>query len=413
MGGIPGKLIRVLTIFYVAGRDFVADKCGVRSSALTFYSTLSLVPILALLFGIAKGFGFEDRLKRNIVESADQNQEIFLKMFEFAENTLRNARGGVVAGIGVIILVYTLLRTISLVEDSFNDIWEVKKARTWVRKFTDYLSITLLAPFLLIFSSSVTVFVSSNVQEVAQKIGIESVVGPLLEFGLELTPYILIWILFLGVYMIMPNKKVNFSSGLFAAVVAGSLYQVVEWVYIGFQIGVSKYNAIYGSFAALPLFLIWVQTSWNIVLFGAELSYAFQNLDELLLEKKNKQPSPIQKLKLSLLVMKALVQHYSDKVPFISASQIAAEADIPLHKTHNILYDLEQCNLVVSTDDAEENHLYQPARDADQLNVSFVIESLIGEEGEKLEGHPEMDHLLEGLKKDILISTGNKRVAEI
>ena len=120
--GIPGHVVKLVTILFVAGRDFIADKGGIRASALTYYSTLSLVPVLALIFGIAKGFGLEDKLKATILESSDQNQEIFLVVFNFAENALRNAKGGVVAGIGVVILIYTLLNTISLVEDSFNDI---------------------------------------------------------------------------------------------------------------------------------------------------------------------------------------------------------------------------------------------------------------------------------------------------
>lgn len=410
--GLPGQLVKLMTILFVAGRDFISDKVGIRASALTYYSTLSLVPVLALVFGISKGFGLEDKLKATILESTDQNREIFLMVFNFAENALRNAKGGVVAGIGVVILIYTLLNTISLIEDSFNDVWDVKKARTWLRKFTDYLSITLLAPFLLIFSSSVTVFISANIQNIANRTGISTVAEPAINWGLQLIPFALIWLLFAALYMIMPNTKVKFSSALVAAVIAGSMYQGVEWLYISFQIGVSKYNAIYGSFAALPLFLIWLQTSWNIVLFGAEISYAHQNLNELLLEKKKSKSTPLSRFKYSIIVLKALVTHYSDKVPFVSPKQISEEANIPLHRTLNVLNVLESCNLVVSID-VNNEILYQPARDKDQLNVSFVIESLLGDEGDKLEAHPEIEQLLEQLKTDLTNQSGKKKVFEV
>jgi membrane protein len=122
------------------------------------------VPILALFFGIAKGFGLHENLRQNIMESASQNQEMFLYLFDFAEKTLENAKGGLVAGIGIIVLLYTILNTLSLIEDSFNAIWRVKQARTILRKFTDYLSMMLLAPFMLIFSSSITVFLSTNLK---------------------------------------------------------------------------------------------------------------------------------------------------------------------------------------------------------------------------------------------------------
>ena len=265
---------------------------------------------------------------------------------------------------------------------------------------------------MLVASSSVTVVIAANVSKVAQKTGIVEFVGPLLNFGINLIPYLLIWLLFMGLYLVMPNKKVNFLSALFAGIVAGSMYQIVELVYIGFQVGVSKYNAIYGSFAALPLFLIWVQTSWNIVLFGAELSYAFQNIDSLILEQKKTQPTAYQKLKHSMSVLKALLHHYSDKKPLITAEQIAREANIPIHKTLNMLTDLEECNLVVSHEENDET-LFQPARSSEQLDVSFVIESLIGDEKDNGEEHPELEVVIAQLKEDIRKNTGKLKIADL
>lgn len=405
--GWPKRGIRVLQILFVTGRDYVEDKCAIRASALTFYSALSLVPILALLFGIAKGFGFEESLKQKILSTSDQNQEVFLHMFEFAENTLVNAKGGVVAGIGILLLLYTLIKTIALVENAFNEIWDVKQARTWLRKFTDYMSITLLAPFLLIFSGSITVFIEANVQHVSEYLGIYHIIGPALNFALNFTSYVLIWLLFLAIYMIMPNRTVKFSSALIAAVVAGSAYHVVNWVYITFQVGVSKYNGIYGSFAALPLFLIWVQTSWTIVLFGAELSYAIQNINEVIRTYKKKTARPFQQLKYSLLVMRSLVNHYPDKHPFQTADDLANELNIGLDRVVNVLHDLEEANLVVLVDNDGVIH-YQPSRDSKDLNVLFIIESLLGENEKELpEEHQDIEELVEQLKADLANSKGN------
>ena len=406
LGGLPRLGIRIVQIGYLASRDYVSDKCAVRASALTFYSVLSLVPVLALLFGIAKGFGFEEKMKNRILESTDQNRDLFVQMFSFAENTLHSAKGGIIAGIGILLLLYTVIKTISLVEDTFNDIWHVKQARTILRKFTDYLSITLLAPVLLVFSGSAAVFLSSNIEAVADKMGILSLVGPLLSFFLNLFPYVLIWLLFLSIYMIMPNRKVKFKSAMIAAIVAGSIYQVVSWAYIVFQVGVSKYNGIYGSFAALPLFLIWLQTSWTIVLFGAELSYVIQNIEELALTFKKGKISPFQKLKFSIKVLKTLLSHSPDEKPYRTSLQISDETGISPDRVEDILFELEKNNLVVEVEREAEVY-FQSARDSKELNVVYIIETLLGKDESLLE-KDEIDQWLEQLKTDMHSSKGNR-----
>ena len=405
LGGLPRLGIRIVQIGYLASRDYVSDKCAVRASALTFYSVLSLVPVLALLFGIAKGFGFEEKMKNRILESTDQNRDLFVQMFSFAENTLHSAKGGIIAGIGILLLLYTVIKTISLVEDTFNDIWDVKQARTILRKFTDYLSITLLAPLLLVFSGSAAVFLSSNIEEVADKMGILSLVGPLLSFFLNLFPYVLIWLLFLSIYMIMPNRNVKFKSAMIAAILAGSIYQVVSWAYIVFQVGVSKYNGIYGSFAALPLFLIWLQTSWAIVLFGAELSYVIQNIEELALTFKKGKISPFQKLKFSIKVLKTLLSHGPDEQPLRTSLQISDETRISPDRVEDVLFELEKNNLVIKVERETEKY-FQSARDSKELNVVYVIENLLGKDESPIE-KDEIDQWLEQLKNDMHSSKGN------
>jgi len=413
IGGFLGWLLKVLRVFIVSGRDFIEDKCSLRASALTFYSILSLVPILALFFGIAKGFGLDENLREKILASSSQNQEMFLYLFDFAEKTLENAQGGIVAGIGIVVLLYTILNTLSLVEESFNAIWRVKQARSLLRKFTDYLSMMLLAPFMLIFSSSITVFLSANIKTVAEKAGVEVVIGPILDFGLQLTPLFIIWLLFLSVYMIMPNKKVNFKGALFAAIVSGTAYYGFEWAYITFQVGVSKYNAIYGSFAALPLFLVWLQISWTLVLFGAELSFAYSSMDELVMEHRKKEPSTFERLKVSIIILSELVKHYEDIKPFRSVKEIAEATDLQQQRINSIIEDLVQLDLVV-TKEENKQMVYQPARDKDQLTIAFVIESLIGADDAIVPDKVNyVNDLIARVLKDVKQSGGNVPLSEI
>ncbi len=413
IGGFLGWLLKVLRVFIVSAQDFIEDKCSLRASALTYYSILSLVPILALFFGIAKGFGLDENLRENIMNSTSQNQEMFLYLFDFAEKTLENAQGGLVAGIGIIVLLYTILNTLSLVEESFNAIWRIKQARSLMRKFTDYLSMMLIAPFMLIFSSSITVFLSANIKSVAEKAGVEMVIGPVLDFILNFTPLFLIWLLFLALYLIMPNKKVDLKGAIFAAIVAGSAYYGFEWAYISFQVGVSKYNAIYGSFAALPLFLIWLQISWTLVLFGAELSFAYSMMDELVLEHRKKEPSAFERIKVSLIILSELVLHYEDEKPFRSVKEISEATDLQLHRINTVIEELIDRNLIVSKE--EDNQMvYQPARDKAQLNVAYVLETWLGKDNVEVPERMEfVNSVLAKISNDVKSSAGNLRLSEI
>ena len=199
------------------------------------------------------------------------------KVIEFAQSLLQTTKGGLIAGIGLVILFWSVIKVLSHIEASLNEIWEVKQHRSWSRKFSDYTAVMLISPLLILLSSSATVFITSYVHDISSHVALFGLISPLILSFLKLVPYILIWILFTVIYVFMPNTKVNLKSGVIASLVACVIYQIAQIVYISFQIGASKYNAIYGSFAALPLFLMWVQISWWIVLFGAELSFASQN----------------------------------------------------------------------------------------------------------------------------------------
>jgi len=269
--------IRAVRIGMLAIEGFQKDNCMFRASALTFYSLLSIVPVLAMAFGFAKGFGFEKSLERQLYERFQGQEEVFSQATNFANSLLENTKGGLIAGIGILLLFWTIIRVLGNIESAFNRIWRIKKARGIGRKISDYLSAMLICPVLFIVSSTATVVVTSLVRLVVEKISVLGTIGPAIFFILQWLPFAVMWILFTFVYLFMPNGKIQFKSGLFAGVVGGTLYQIFQNVYVAFQIGVAQYNAIYGSFAALPLFLVWLQVSWMIVLFGAEISYAHQN----------------------------------------------------------------------------------------------------------------------------------------
>jgi membrane protein len=275
-------LIKQLRVILLALRGFYEDRCQLRASALTFYSLLSLVPVLAMAFGVAKGFGLDTTLTEQLSALSAKfpaQKQIFDDFMVYANRLLDNTKGGAIAGIGVAVLFWTIIKMLGNIEKSFNSIWGVKKSRPIGRKLSDYLSIMLICPILFIVSSSATVFVAGRIELLVEKIALLGAISPLIFAILKLFPYCIVWVLFSFIYIFMPNAKINLRSGVLAGIVAGTIFQVVQWVYVTFQIGVAKYNAIYATFAALPLFLLWLQLSWLVVLFGAEISFAHQNVD--------------------------------------------------------------------------------------------------------------------------------------
>ncbi len=369
--------VKIVRIVILSIRGFTKDGCALRASALTFYSLLSLVPAAALAFGIAKGFGFERLLERRLVEEFHAQEEVVIKVISFSQSFLENTRGGLIAGIGVIVLLWTLLKVLSNIEHAFNTIWEVRRHRSLVRKFSDYLSIMFIGPVLIILSSSVTVFITTQVTDIIHKISILGYISGPIFTAMKLIPYGLIWALFTLVYMVMPNTRVRFSSGLVAGIAAGTMYQLTQWFYITFQVGAARFNAIYGSFAALPLFLIWLQISWFIVLFGAEISYAFQHADDYEHEPDFTNISPYYSRILSLLIAHRVVKNFvGGKAPF-TASQLSRSLNMPIRLVRSILDSLIESALFSRVPATKpDSFAYQPARDVSFFSIKHVIDAL-------------------------------------
>ena len=248
-------LIKDLRVLILALRGFFRDMCLLRASALTYYSLLSIVPLFALVFGIAKGFGLEAFIQNQIVglaERANWPPHVVERYVLFAGRLLESTKGGLVAGIGVVLLLWTAISILGNIEGAFNEIWGVRKARSLVRKFTDYIAIMVIAPILIIISSSLNVVVASKIQAIAQRIELLGALSPYIVLLLKFLPYLSIWILLVLNYIVIPNTRVSLRSAIVAGVATGTIFQVVEWIYITFQIGVSRYGPIYGSFAAMP-----------------------------------------------------------------------------------------------------------------------------------------------------------------
>ncbi len=369
--------IRQVRIILLAIRGFGEDKCQLRASALTFYSLLSVVPVVAMAFGIAKGFGFDKRLEQQLIENFQGQEEVLEKIIGFANSLLASTRGGIIAGVGVTVLFWTVIKLLGSIENSFNDIWGIKISRTMGRKFSDYLSVMLICPLLLIMASSVTVLITNYVTLIVESL---SFLGPLaggIILTLKILPYAVIWIVFTFIYFFMPNTKVTLKSALLAGIIAGTLYQGLQWFYITFQVGVAKYGAIYGSFAALPLFLVWLQLSWLVVLFGAEVSFAEQNVATYEFEPDSLKVSRRFRSLLTLRITHFCVKKFQQGEKSPRADEISDQLEIPIRLVRQILFELIEAGILseVKLDDPEAIG-FHPACTIEKITVLGVMDQL-------------------------------------
>jgi membrane protein len=265
-----------------------------------------------------------------------------------------------------------------------------------VRKFSDYISIMLIAPVLLIAASSATVFVQSRITGIVAELSILGPLAALLLLAIRFLPYCVLWILFSFIYVVMPNTRVHVKSGVFAGIVAGTIFQLWQGLYIVMQIGASKYGAIYGSFAALPLFLTWLQISWIIVLLGAEFSFAHQNVDTYELEPDCLAVSPGFKKTLSVWIAGLVVKRFVAGDEPWTANRISREREIPIRLVNEILYDLAGARVLAPVRSGDEKmDAYVPAQDPERLTVAFVLDALdsSGRETLPIPAAPELEKI--------------------
>ena len=414
--------IRCLRVVLLALNGFMNNGDQKTASVLTYYSLLNLVPLIGVAFGISKGFGLEKMIEKQILQMAEKanwQSDITSQILGFSQSLLENAKGGLIAGVGVIMLFYTVISILGKIEESFNTIWEVRRPRTLVRKFTDYLTMMVLAPILFIISSSMTVLVASQVKVIVQKIALLGSFSSAIFFCLNLFPYLSIWILFTALYLVMPNTRVRLRSGILGGIAAGTIYQVIQWIYIRFQIGVTNYGAIYGSFAALPLFLVWIQLSWTIVLFGAEISYADGHYETFGFYPDYSRISSASKKMMVLRIFHLLVKRFSQGEEPLTLDQIAYTLEIPIRLTREFLSELVEVGLVTETSKDSSNEIvFQPGRSIEQLTIQHVLDAYekrgessppqaSSEEAEKISNY------LEEISKAIEKSPANVRLKEI
>jgi len=377
LSGKKSFFLRQLRLILLAAHGIRENRMQLRASALTYYTLLAIVPIMALGFAIAKGFGFESSLEQRLLVEFPGHEEVMTQVVSYAHNLLERTKGGMMAGIGIMILFWAAINVLSHLERSLNDIWNVKKSRSIWRKFSDYLTIMILSPALVILASSVTVYIKTQVVTIVNEVTLLGGLSPLIYLLFKLLPFFIIWMLFSLIYLLMPNTKVRFRSGLLAGFIAGALYQILQHTYINFQFLIAKYNAIYGSFAALPLFLIWLHLSWMIVFFGAEVSFAHQNINTFEFDQESRRISFEMKKLLALMISHLVVRRFAEAKKALTMAQMAENLEIPIRLVHRIVGNLTESNILTEVESSEpEEPAYQPAVDSNLLSMGYIVSAL-------------------------------------
>ena len=366
---------RCLNILRRSLKTFSATEGQLRASALTYYTLFALVPVLALLFGIAKGFDLENWMKNIMLAKAPQHSDMLNWLFGFAEKTLQHTRGGVIAGVGALILFWSVIKMVGNVEAAVNRVWQVQKPRTIFRKFTDYLSFMIVVPLLLMIASSITLMLGRMLVKLTESGILGTLSSRIIDFGIHCLPYLVVWVLLTFVYLFLPNTRVQFKAALFGGVIAGTLYQLLQAGYFFVQLALSKYNAIYGSFSALPLFLVWSYLNWLTVLFGVTLSYLYQNYDYESELARDRERSDAEKRLIALIFTAMVTKAFADDDKLLTAEDLAQRTNLSGTLAIEVINTLEKRKILVALADSEyANPRYMPALPLNKMTIINVLE---------------------------------------
>lgn len=355
-------------------RSFLSSDLQSQACALTYSTLLAIVPALALLFAIGRGFGFQDLLKQQLYSYFPSQRSALDAAFNFVDSYLAQASEGIFVGVGIVFLLWTMISLLSNVETSFNSIWRVRQGRTFMRKITDYLAILLVLPVLMICGSGLSILMSTALRNLLPYEWSSSAVTLILDCA----SYVITWVFFAAAYMLIPNAKVKPLSAMISGVVVGTAFQVLQWLFLTGQLYVSKYNAIYGSFSFLPLMLIWLQLVWLITLIGGVLCYASQNIGQFNFSDDVDNISLDYRRSVILVIMAIICKRFVQQKRPLNSSEIAQTYNLPAKLVTRLVLDLHRVKLIsfIAAPGELLEHPLQPAVDVSGLTVGEVIRRL-------------------------------------
>lgn len=343
------------------------------ASSLTYSTLLAIVPVAAVIFAIARGFGYNKYIEewfRYILKSQPQVSDVIIG---FVNSYLVHTKSGIVFGFGLVFMLWTIIMLTSNIEQTFNDIWGIYRQRSIFRTFTDYLAMFFILPIVIILFSGVMLWVATLNHLVSGYY----VIGWVVECCINILPLLLMWAIILLLYVFMPNTHVRWQSALVPALGAAVCMELLQLFYVHSQMWVSSYNAIYGSFAALPLFMMWLQFTWTILLIGAELSYTNQNLEDFRTNINIHYISQRQRLVLCAIIMSHICKCQRDGHKPMTMLDIKNNVPLPSRVLSELLYALQRGKLIIEISNSDRHQSsYTPAESVENLTMGMLISRL-------------------------------------
>lgn len=365
------KFLNLMTIDNVAeGIKRAYEKYKTANStfwvtSLSFYTIVALVPIAAILFSLGSWFGAKDYIIHQITETTPLPMEVLELISTFAENLLKNARSGLLAGIGFLFLGWTFIKMFSLIEDSFNDIWHIKIPRTFVRKISDYVAFFIFLPLVFIIINGATILLLSKIESI-------SILHQLLS---KIVPYTSLLVFLSALYIIMPNTTVKVVPALASAFVISIIFSIFQFTFIHIQILINNYNSVYGGFSVIFIFLLWIRVFWFFIILGVHLSYLLQNASfDVNLESENTNISFNSKLYITLKIFEILVKKYIDNNGATTFEDLKTNIKSSPFLIENILEDLLKNSYIISGYDSNNEKIYSILKNIDEVNLKEIYD---------------------------------------
>lgn len=336
-----------------------------RAKSLTYSTLLAIVPAFALVLAIARGFGFQEIIKSELRDVLPSQEAMVDTVLVFVDKYLATTSGGVFVGIGILFLLWTLISLLRSIETTFNYVWGVKKGRSPYRMITDYTTIIIVLPILLICSSGISIFMSSMVQDYINN----PVMSPVVKFLLDIAPWIFTCLFFSGMYILIPYTKVKPRYALISGFICGSLFRLLQYLFMAGQMYVTKYNAVYGSFSFLPLFMIWMYLTWLICISGVLLTYASQNIFRFSYVEQIRNISRRYSMELAVYVALIVVGRFERGESPMSKFEMSRRYNVPIQLLNKIIDKFVDAGVFSQVQRDDEVRAYQPAVNLSGMSV--------------------------------------------
>ncbi|NOQ81683.1 MAG: YihY family inner membrane protein [Methylophaga sp.] len=407
-------LINSLRVSFIVVRELATGELNLRAMSLVFTTLLSLVPLIAVAFSVLKAFGVHNQIEPFLLSVLEplgtKGAEITTNIIGFVQNV----KVGVLGSLGVAMLFYTIVALIQKIENAFNFVWRVKRARTLARRFTDYLSVVMIGPILVVTAMGIAATVMNN--DVVLSMQAIEPFGTLLLFVSKLVPYLMIILAFTFLYMFIPNTRVELKASLIGAIVAGVLWVTVGKIFASFVASSTNYTAIYSSFAILFFFMIWLYLGWLILLTGSQVAFYLQHPNLVNLGGKSYSLSPRLREKEGLWLMTLIAKQFYQHKPALSFQQLEQETALTADILQELLTSLEQGSLIVELTGGQS--CYVPATDSSEISVKQILDCLrCAEESEIMMARsrvaPSVEQLLEQLSESQETALANLSLREL